>query len=311
MDEFHATEESSDDSENYFVSMTDMMVGMLFLFIIMLMMFALNYRRGGDDSIRIKDCLLQVVKENAAISEDINAKIASVQERVRAPIEALELAADQRLRLLTDIKTQLEAQGIQQVEIEEKNGVLRLSERAIRFDPSKADLDAAARENVSRVAKVLLPVVRQYAACRADALDLCRSHTGAGLETLFIEGHTDSTGVANLAERDRKNWQLSSDRATTTYRALLTDAPELKDLRNRRGEQIVSVSAYSSTRPIASGDEKAAWARNRRIDIRFVMDAETKFGLDDIRLIRSLNAEIRQQMQRIAQISQEGVARCK
>jgi len=38
---------------------------------------------------------------------------------------------------------------IQQVEIEEQNGVLRLSERAIRFDPSKADLDASTRESAS------------------------------------------------------------------------------------------------------------------------------------------------------------------
>ena len=197
-----------------------------------------------------------MVKENAAISEDINAKIASVQERVRAPIEALELAARRRLRLLTDIKTQLEGarHPAGRNRGEERRPQIVGAGDTLR--PEQSRLRCAARENVSRVAKVLLPVVRQYAACRADALDLCRSHTGAGLETVFIEGHTDSTGVANLAERDRKNWQLSSDRATTTYRALLTDAPELKDLRNRRGEQIVSVSAYSSTRPIASGDEK-------------------------------------------------------
>jgi chemotaxis protein MotB len=33
------------EDESYFVSMTDLMVGMLFIFIIMLMAFALNLRR--------------------------------------------------------------------------------------------------------------------------------------------------------------------------------------------------------------------------------------------------------------------------
>lgn len=311
MEDAHQSDRHDEESENYFVSMTDMMIGMLFLFIIMLMMFALNYRRGGEDSVRIRDCLLQVVRENAALSADINAKVASVQERVRAPIEALELAADQRKRLLTDTQAQLNAQGIQQVEIDEENGVLRLTERAIRFDPNKADLDASARENVTRVAKVLLPVVQRYAACRTNDMAQCREHKGAGLETIFIEGHTDSTGVLDPAERERRNWQLSSDRATTTYRALIADAPEIREFRNRRGEQIVSVSAYSSTRPIIAKEEKSAYARNRRIDIRFVMDAETKFGLDDIQMIRALNAEIRKQMERIAQISREGVEQCK
>ena len=44
-----ATEEPTEESENYFISMTDMMVGMLFIFLIMLMVFALNYRIGDDD----------------------------------------------------------------------------------------------------------------------------------------------------------------------------------------------------------------------------------------------------------------------
>jgi len=42
-DTFHERE-AADSGESYFVSMTDMMVGMLFLFIIMLMAFALSYR---------------------------------------------------------------------------------------------------------------------------------------------------------------------------------------------------------------------------------------------------------------------------
>ncbi len=115
------TEEQVEESENYFISMTDMMVGMLFIFIIMLMVFALNYRKGDDDSKRIKDCLTELLTKNAALSADINDKVNKIQGDVRNQIEALELAADQRRRLLTDISKRLIAQGLA-VQVDERNG---------------------------------------------------------------------------------------------------------------------------------------------------------------------------------------------
>src|SRR6516225_9111848 len=100
------------EEENYFVSMTDMMVGMLFLFIILLMVFALNYRVGDDDSKRIKDCLADLLRRNAQLSMNINNDVNRIQLDVRRQIEALELAADQRRRLLTDLRQKLEVEGI-------------------------------------------------------------------------------------------------------------------------------------------------------------------------------------------------------
>jgi outer membrane protein OmpA-like peptidoglycan-associated protein len=85
----------------------------------------------------------------------------------------------------------------------------------------------------------------------------------------------------------------------------------LTKFRNRIGKQILSVSGYSSTRPIVPGDDKLAWAKNRRIDIRFSMDAETRFGKSDIELIRKFNDEISELVQRIAAKSLEGVDKCK
>jgi flagellar motor protein MotB len=291
--------------------MTDMMVGMLFLFIIMLMMFALNFKKGDDASERIRNCLLAVVKENADVGKEINQKIASVQVEIQEPLDALELAADQRQRLLLDLKENLKSKGIVQIDIDDKNNVLHLSENSIRFDPDKFDLDAEARQNVDKVARALSPLVARYSACTADSLDRCAAHKGATLETVFIEGHTDPTGVDDLAVRDRKNWQLSTNRATATYRALVADAPELTTFRNRLGEQLLSVSGYSSTRPIAAGDDKAAWARNRRIDLRFAMDAETRFGKYEIEQIKRFNEQIKTLVDLIAAKSAEGVEKCK
>ncbi|TXN08568.1 OmpA family protein [Methylobacterium sp. WL103] len=303
-----ATDEPAEESENYFVSMTDMMVGMLFIFIIMLMVFALNYRIGDDDSKRIKDCLTEVLMRNAQLSSDIDANVNRIQNDVRGQIEALELAADQRRRLLTDIRQRLVEQDIK-VEIDERNGVLRLTEAAVRFEPGRSDLDVPARYNIGRIGRVLTGVVANYAACKGDGpSDACKAFQGAGLETIFVEGHTDTTGVPDAAERDRRNWLLSTERATSTYREILAGSPELRGMRNRRGEQIVSVSGYSSTRPIASGEDRAVWARNRRIDLRFVMDADTTINLRDI---IALNEQVKAQIGRLASISQESIQACK
>ncbi len=149
----HASQEAED--ENYFVSMTDMMVGMLFLFIIMLMMFALNFRKGDEDAERIRDCLQAVVNENAALSADVNTKIASVQQTIRGPIEALQVAADQRQKLLTDIKSQLEAQGIQQVE----TAVTQI-DQVTQSNAASAEEGASAAEELNVQASALKEAIR-------------------------------------------------------------------------------------------------------------------------------------------------------
>ena len=128
--------EQIEGGENYFVSMTDMMVGMLFLFIIFLMVFALNYRVGDEDSKRIRDCLTNLLQRNAKLSIDIDRKVNRIQAEVRRQIQALEFAADQRRRLLMDIQGKLHDEEIP-VEVDERNGVLRLTEQSVRFEQDR------------------------------------------------------------------------------------------------------------------------------------------------------------------------------
>jgi chemotaxis protein MotB len=299
--------ETVEEGENYFISMTDMMVGMLFIFIIMLMVFALNFKVSDDDSQKKQDCLTDLLARNAHLTAEINDKVNRVQDSVRSQIEALEFAADQRRKLLNDIKTQLANEGLT-VDVDERNGVLRLTEQSVRFAAGSADLDGGAQESVRRIARVLGRVVPQFAACTTPNAMLCSRAKGAALETIFIEGHTDITGVPNAIERDRNNWQLSTNRAVATFRTLVAESPELRAFKNRRGEEVLSVSGYSSTRPIVEGDSREAFARNRRIDLRFVMDADTTINLREIIL---LNDEVKQQIARLAAISQESAEACR
>jgi chemotaxis protein MotB len=254
----------AEEGENYFISMTDMMVGVLFIFIILLMTFALDFRRTTD------------VQEDALkVAQEVAAKLDALQTDVREQLARMDKAQKDRSRLLLDIRDQLAAEGLS-VQVDEANGVLRLTEDAVRFAPNRADLVDRNKENVDKIARVFERVLPKYARCRGDEQGECKKGDEASIETVFMEGHTDETGV------DADNWQLSTARAVSTYRELVAVAPTLKLLQNRQRQEIISVSGYSSTRPIDPRHQREAWDRNRRIDLRFVMETDSRQGLERI-----------------------------
>jgi hypothetical protein len=96
------------------------------------------------------------------------------------------------------------------------------------------------------------------------------------VETVFIEGHTDKSGGDNV------NWPLSAERAVNTYRRMVDNFPGLRALRNSDGREILSVSGYADTRPAVERDDSEAFSINRRIDLRFVMEADRRERLNEV-----------------------------
>jgi flagellar motor protein MotB len=281
-----ADEESadySDESVNYFVPMTDMMVGVLFIFILMLTAFALDFRRTTD----AQETALKVAQEVAG-------KLEPLQSAVREQMALLDKAQQDRRELLQDIRTQLAGEGLS-VQIDEANGVLRLNEDAVRFAPNHADLVDRNKDNVGKIGRVLERVLPKYVSCHNWQSSACSTAGDTALETLFIEGHTDTTGI------DNSNWVLSTERAVNTYRELIAVSPALRLLRNNRNEEVISVSGYSSTRPIDSRALRDAWDRNRRIDLRFVMENDPRRNLEQILHVTD---EMRQQINRLRAASE-------
>jgi len=181
------------------------------------------------------------------------------------------------LRLLTELRDQLSKEGLV-VEISSSGDVLRLTEAAVQFPVNNFALIGDAKRNVGKLARVLARVLPSYSICsRGRIPPQCRTPAQASVETVFIEGHTDETGI------DDMNWSLSAQRAASTYRELTTIASELRHILNRRQEEILSISGYSSTRPIDATETLAARSRNRRIDLRFVMDTDATSGLEEIK----------------------------
>jgi chemotaxis protein MotB len=251
------------EGENYFVSMTDMMVGMLFIFIIMLMSFALVFRQQTDTT--------------SDRANEIESRLELIEERIRRQIEEIRQATMLRQKLLREIDAQLRRVSLI-VQVDESNGVLHLTEDTIRFRQNDANLSEGARQNVGKIAHVLARVLPAYVFCpRGLSSQACQNHTNASVETVFIEGHTDTVGP------DEQNWVLSAQRAANTYRELTTVSRELRQIRNRSNQEILSISGYSSTRPIDPANNTEAWAKNRRIDLRFVMDTDVATGLEEMR----------------------------
>jgi chemotaxis protein MotB len=96
--------------------------------------------------------------------------------------------------------------------------------------------------------------------------------TKTGLESVLIEGHSDSDPISS----GRDNWNLSTDRAVNTYRSLIGATPTLEAVKDARArphdpQPVLGVSGYGPTRPLVAETSEAAKARNRRIDIRFLM----------------------------------------
>lgn len=261
--------DASHGGHNYLASVSDLVSALIFIFIIMLAVFAYQL---------------------ANVTKDLNVKR-----------ESLEAEGKTRDRILQDIKSRLEKSGMR-VEVLSEQGVLRLSDNAINFPSGKDTPVDKHRINVGRLAQAIAEVAPCYVSmggksdvvARAGDVPLhCQPPADAAtypcskqeypwrLETLLIEGHTDKMPVAE-GHRFKNNLELSSMRAATVHRLITACEPGITGLKNSDGAPILSTSGYGETRPVANGDtqpdapgsEQVEDARrvNRRIDLRFLME---------------------------------------
>jgi flagellar motor protein MotB len=269
--------------ENYFVSMTDMMVGMLFIFIILLMSFAFLFRQQTDT----QEGATREQQGKIEVAKEVGRKLDELEARISQRMGEIQEATQLRSRLLAELKIQLRREGLA-VEVVESSGVLRLTEDAILFPSTETRLLGDSKTNVDKIARVLGRILPPYAACvTTQSGPSCPKKATPSLDTVFVEGHTDSTGS------DESNWTISTYRAANTYRELTTVSPSLRRMLDKAQEEIFSVAGYSSTRPVDPAPTEAAKKRNRRIDLRFVMDTDPSPGLQEMRaLLQSMRTTI-------------------
>ena len=244
-----------DDGSSYMMSVSDIMSGLLFVFIITLMAFVLNFQQAQQEA----------RAEQNALDQN--------QDNLRAIVQAYSGIEDLRAQMLRKIERMLERQNIEVV-VDYDQGVLRLNERAIDFQTGSVSLDAKAKRNAADIAAVLTAVVPCYTdhGERAARAEGCDEQTLGMLEAVFIEGHTDN--VPMLRNGVDRNWELSTNRAIRTYREFSLVSPELTGLTNREGQRVFSVAGYGDSRPLPGRayESPTPDEQNRRIDLRFIME---------------------------------------
>ena len=272
--------------ESYLASVSDLLVGLLFVFIIVLMAFALNFRSAEQEAQTVKRDLEAELAEVAGERDRIRAQ----QEAIAAERDALaaqrdELLAQQnalqelvarvaerqvvRADMLQTV-AQLLAERDVRVALEPEKGILRLPEELL-FPSGRAEFTPEGRRALRVLAGVLARVLPCYAEAPEGAGSDCPAGSRPVLESVLIEGHTDDRPIHAGPYRD--NWELGAARGVNTFKALVEYEPLLDRFRNARGEALLGVSSYADRRPVSWAHTPDARRLNRRIDIRFLLAA--------------------------------------
>jgi flagellar motor protein MotB len=223
--------DTQDDS--YFASFTDMLVGILFIFIILLVLVATNFQ--------------------------------SQQNQSRQATESITKMIESRNAVLQEMSRSLKESGVQ-VELDLEQGILRLPE-SILFDLGSDQVNSQGKIALQKLAHVLasylpcLGIADKQLQTKCDCLHL---KSKGNLEAVLIEGHTDHIG----SDTGYDNWGLSARRAITVFRELIATRPVLdRGIMNSQNVPVLGVSGYESRRPVSDTNLR----QNRRIDLRFIM----------------------------------------
>lgn len=246
MAKFQSLAEQSVEEESYFVSMTDMMVGLLFIFILMLMYFALQYQKSNEN---------------------------------------LQNAEDTRAHILQEIKEHLESKNIK-VTVDEESGILRLPEESLRFPSGQAEImreDQAVIESLATALNIVLPCYSKSDAprpkdCPATAHSLeavfIEGHTDS--DRVILSKQFKDNWELSVARSVNTYRSIISSKISTG------DNNILPNLKNRDEKYLLSVSGYGENRPISDNDTDENKRMNRRIDLRFVMSTPKQEIVDPI-----------------------------
>lgn len=233
----------ADEGAGYLVSVSDVMAGLLFVFIITLMAFVIQFQQAKQKQEEVRqaqDAVLESLQNNDAV----------------------------RAQLLRRIKNELASQNIK-VQINTQTGVVVLDEDAVPFRRGDKQPTAEGEAHLEKIASVLDAVVPCYSLEQPKDGRCKSTEHGGKLESVLVEGHTDSKKYGGA---DYTNWNLSSDRAINSYRSLKRFQPQLAEQKNTSRQPLFSVAGYGDQRPLIRADgARAPAAQQRRITLRFVM----------------------------------------
>ncbi len=155
------------------------------------------------------------------------------------------------------------------VSVDTENLVIHISADTLGFKSGSHELTAEQKQIIKNViAESFYDVFTsgKYGKMVDDSVD-----------TIFIEGHTDSDRYSGL----RGNWGLSTFRAIEFWENFKPEnAGFFENYTNSRKQKMFSVSGYGETRAVVPNSDEINKSKNRRIDIKFIprTDKESILG---------------------------------
>lgn len=215
----------------YLASASDLMIGLLFVFIILVVVLAVQQRR-----------------QQAEI------------DRQRAGL----IGASDPLFVVTGAIGDALTKALPKVRVDRKTGVISLPEDVL-FPRGSFQLSDFGRAALIRAAEQLQIAMPCYVDNQRENRDCSLNPHRHEVDTIFIEGHTDSVPYASGV---KDNFDLSLARARAVEQVLVRGS-ELAGFRNKSQQPLFSFSAYADTRPIPGTNPTDA--QNRRVDLRIVL----------------------------------------
>ncbi|OYX23600.1 MAG: flagellar motor protein [Rhodobacterales bacterium 32-66-7] len=201
------------------------------------------------DEAKAEDAAAQVQLET--LGADLNTALAQVaaEQKRRAELEAAEAA---RLAAENQDLTRFRSEFFGELSelLAGREGVRVVGDRfvfssEVLFNPGSADLAAEGQAQIAQVVRIL---------------DEVRASIPAGIDWIIrVDGHTDNlplSGSGAFAD----NWELSQARALSVVRYMQDELgfpPER-----------MAATGFGEYRPVAVGDDEAARAQNRRIELK-------------------------------------------
>ncbi len=254
-------DESGSDDGHYYISISDLMTSLLFIFILILTYVMLSFVK-KEEVLNVE--IVQVVKQVEELKKKEN--ILSDQ------IKKIEQNIEYRGELLQNLQEELLGQNIN-VEIDKENGNMRLKSDLL-FESGSADISTEGKRQIGEIAKLLMVKMMEKKYIMA-------------IDTIFIEGHTDTVPI-RVSQGYRAQWsnkELSAQRAINTYSEMLSATDDnINELRNKKGKYLLSYSGYASTRQLCEESKfesvelldknelNSCRSKNRRIEFYFTVN---------------------------------------
>jgi flagellar motor protein MotB len=252
---------TAEEENPFLLSFSDLMASLLAIFILALVVLMIQLH---NDRQKVQFSIIKL-KEGLE-------NIQQAQNAVAGALEGVGLREKGLRGMLEEIQKELKEQGVQ---VLVSDTGLHIQEKGLSFELNRYEIQEQYKPAADLIGAALLNALKKESNRKL-------------LDTVFIEGHTDS--VPN--RREMGNWGLSSYRAIslwlywTVSPGKYSELKELKSIAQDKERPLISISGYADTRPMIFGaapaNSEIGNPADRRIDIRFTLASQERKNLSTL-----------------------------